>query len=100
MDYRKEYEKWLASPALTAEEHAELEAIKNDDKEIRDYPVEEILIRLHYQYPRAAIIEIPIRFSKRAAGESKRDLFRFILSYLSTMKKLLKIKRSIRRSRR
>lgn len=62
--------------------------------------VEEILIRLHYQYPRAAIIEIPIRFSKRAAGESKRDLFRFILSYLSTMKKLLKIKRSIRRSRR
>ena len=36
MDYRKEYEKWLASPALTAEEHAELEAIKNDDKEIKE----------------------------------------------------------------
>ncbi|MCR5306191.1 MAG: glycosyltransferase [Oscillospiraceae bacterium] len=62
--------------------------------------VEEILIRLHYQYPRAEIIEIPIRFSKRAAGESKRDLFKFILSYLSTMKKLLKIKHSIRGKRR
>jgi len=36
MDYCKEYEKWLASPALTAEEHAELEAIKNDDKEIKE----------------------------------------------------------------
>ncbi|MBQ9647767.1 MAG: phospho-sugar mutase [Oscillospiraceae bacterium] len=36
MDYRKEYEKWLASPALTADEHAELEAIKDDDKEIKE----------------------------------------------------------------
>ncbi|MBQ9647262.1 MAG: phospho-sugar mutase, partial [Oscillospiraceae bacterium] len=36
MDYRKEYEKWLASPALTVEEHAELEAIKDDDKEIKE----------------------------------------------------------------
>ena len=36
MDYRKEYEKWLASPALTAEERAELEAIRDDDKEIKE----------------------------------------------------------------
>ena len=34
MDFMKEYEKWLASPALSAEEKAELEAIKNDPKEI------------------------------------------------------------------
>ena len=34
MDYRKEYEKWLASPALTAGERAELEAIGTDPKEI------------------------------------------------------------------
>ena len=34
MDFMKEYEKWLASPALSAEEHAELEAIRNDPKEI------------------------------------------------------------------
>ncbi|MBR7150608.1 MAG: phospho-sugar mutase [Oscillospiraceae bacterium] len=36
MDYRSEYEKWLASPALTAEERAELEAIREDDKEIKE----------------------------------------------------------------
>ena len=34
MDFMKEYEKWLASPALSAEEKAELEAIKDDPKEI------------------------------------------------------------------
>ena len=36
MDYRREYEKWLASPALTAEERAELEAIRNDEQEIKE----------------------------------------------------------------
>ncbi len=34
MSYRDTYEKWLASPALTPEEKAELEAIRDDDKEI------------------------------------------------------------------
>ena len=34
MDYLKEYQKWLDSGVLTAEEHAELEAIKDDPKEI------------------------------------------------------------------
>ena len=34
MDYRKEYEKWLASSALSQEEKAELEAIRADDHEI------------------------------------------------------------------
>ena len=34
MDFMKEYEKWLGSPALSAEEHGELEAIKQDPKEI------------------------------------------------------------------
>ena len=34
MDFMKEYEKWLASPALSAEEHAELAAIRSDPKEI------------------------------------------------------------------
>ena len=34
MDYRKEYEKWLASSALSQEEKAELEAIRSDDHEI------------------------------------------------------------------
>ena len=34
MSYRDTYEAWLASPALSQAEKAELEAIKNDDKEI------------------------------------------------------------------
>ena len=34
MDFMKTYEHWLASPHITAEERAELEAIKNDPKEI------------------------------------------------------------------
>ncbi len=34
MSYRDTYEKWLNSPALSAEEKAELQAIANDEKEI------------------------------------------------------------------
>ncbi len=36
MDYRKEYEKWLASPALSDDERAELKAIAGDEKEIKN----------------------------------------------------------------
>ena len=32
MDFMKEYEKWLSSPALSQEERAELEAIRSDPK--------------------------------------------------------------------
>ena len=34
MDYRKEYERWLSEPTVTAEEKEELLAIANDEKEI------------------------------------------------------------------
>ena len=36
MSYMQEYEKWLASPALNEQEHAELESIRDDEKEIRE----------------------------------------------------------------
>ena len=36
MSYMQEYEKWLASPALNEHEHAELESIRDDEKEIRE----------------------------------------------------------------
>lgn len=36
MDFLAEYERWLASDALTAEEHAELEAIRGDEEQIKD----------------------------------------------------------------
>ena len=34
MDFMKEYEKWLSSPALSQDERSELEAIRSDPKEI------------------------------------------------------------------
>ena len=58
--------------------------------------VEEILIKLNYTFDGIRIKEIPISFSKRAFGESKRDLVKFIFSYLTTMRKLLAIKRRMR----
>ena len=35
MNYRQEYEKWLASPALSEDERAELRALEGNDKEIK-----------------------------------------------------------------
>lgn len=61
--------------------------------------VEEILIKLHFQIGGFTVKEIPISFSKRVAGESKRDLVKFIFSYLQTISKLMKIKRNIRRGK-
>lgn len=54
--------------------------------------VEEILIKLNLSKKEFAIKEIPIQFNKREFGESKRDLKKFILSYIRTMKKLYDIK--------
>lgn len=53
--------------------------------------VEEILILLYFRNKHFRIKEIPIRFNQRAAGESKRDLLRFIFSYVNTMKRLFRI---------
>ena len=54
--------------------------------------VEEILIILNYSFQNFSIKEIPILFNKRAAGQSKRNLIKFIFSYLQTMKRLMQIK--------
>lgn len=54
--------------------------------------VEEILIRIKKKYPSIRLVEIPIYFDKRTAGKSKRDLLKFIFSYLSSMNRLLKMK--------
>lgn len=55
--------------------------------------VEEILIRLEVRYPNIRIGEIPIFFDRRVYGKSKRNLVKFIFSYLVTMWRLLKIKK-------
>ena len=36
MGYMEEYRKWMESPALTAEEHAELAALEGNEKEIQE----------------------------------------------------------------
>ena len=54
--------------------------------------VEEIIIKLSVFHKNYSIREVPITFNKRMYGESKRDLLKFALSYISTIVKLFKIK--------
>ncbi len=60
--------------------------------------VEEILIRLKVRYPDIRIKEMPVYFNKRVYGRSKRNLMKFIISYLDTMWRLLQIKKQEKRS--
>lgn len=70
-------------------------ALKNLELECDNFDiVEEILIKLSLAVDNFAVKEVPIVFSKRDAGESKRDLGKFIKSYLKTMRRLMRIKRS------
>ena len=57
--------------------------------------VEEILIKLSLLNKPFSIKEVPISFNKRVAGESKRDLGKFILSYFKTIQRLLIIKNEV-----
>ena len=52
--------------------------------------IEEILIKLSMQ-DQFRFAEVPISFSKRHAGESKRHLFAFISGYLATIVRLKRI---------
>jgi len=60
--------------------------------------VEEILIRLKSRNKTLQIREIPITFGKRQKGESKRDLLKFIISYLKTIRRLLSMQRQEKRN--
>ena len=62
--------------------------------------VEEILIRLNLKFGGLNAREIPVYFSKRIHGKSKRDLLRFVFSYISTITKLLKISRQEKRAQK
>lgn len=55
--------------------------------------LEEILVRMNYRYPDFKVTEIPINFQRRKYGTSKRNLVKFVFSYLVTIKRLLQIKR-------
>lgn len=68
--------------------------IKNIKLESNNFDiVEEILIKLCIKNKDYKIREVPITFEKRKQGKSKRKLGKFILSYISTMKRLMKIRK-------
>ena len=61
--------------------------------------VEEILIKLVLQYDNFKIIELPITFNKRFAGKSKRNLWKFVLTYISTIIRLMRIRLNYKRKK-
>jgi dolichol-phosphate mannosyltransferase len=54
--------------------------------------VEEILIHLCGKRHRARVVEVPVTFERRKAGESKRDLMSFAITYVATIVRLMSIK--------
>jgi dolichol-phosphate mannosyltransferase len=54
--------------------------------------VEEIIIKLSVSISPFKLVEIPIFFDQRKYGESKRDLKRFVFSYIETIGRLLMFK--------
>ncbi len=58
--------------------------LQSDDFDI----LEEVLIKAALAKPPARIGEVPVTFSRRKAGESKRKLVQFAFGYLSTLRRL------------
>lgn len=54
--------------------------------------VEEILIRLVCGSTQSTVSEVPVTFEKRKAGESKRNLPAFMLSYMASIMRLRKFR--------
>jgi len=62
--------------------------------------VEEILVKLVFSRDHYRIKETPSTFEKRKAGKTKRQLVRFAVGYLGTLRRLLSLKRKIQASSR
>ncbi len=60
--------------------------------------VEEILVKLCLSRPGYRVKEVPFTFEKRKAGRTKRDLLVFAIGYLSTLRRLYRLKREALRS--
>lgn len=66
--------------------------------ESNDFDIlEEILIKATVCKHPATIGEVPVTFGRRKAGESKRNLVKFMFGYMTTLNKLLGFARSARR---
>jgi dolichol-phosphate mannosyltransferase len=61
--------------------------------------VEEILVKLCYSRDSYVVKEIPSTFGQRKSGKTKRDLRAFALSYVSTLRRLHALKRSVEKGR-
>lgn len=74
------------------------EQLKRLDLQCQNFDiVEEILVLLNVYYENFRIKEIPIVFNERQYGESKRDLLKFVFSYVETMYMLIKRKKEAKR---
>jgi dolichol-phosphate mannosyltransferase len=61
--------------------------------------VEEILVKLAALRPNFQIREVPFTFEKRKAGKTKRQLLTFILGYIGTLMRLLRLQARAKRSK-
>jgi len=59
--------------------------------------IQEILIKLLNQNVGLRVLEVPITFERRKAGESKRNLIAFTLTYISTLMRLRSLKSKTKR---
>jgi dolichol-phosphate mannosyltransferase len=65
--------------------------------ESNDFDIlEELLIKAVTRKPPARIVEVPVIFKRRKAGESKRKLVQFAFGYLKTLQKLRKFQKDAR----
>lgn len=69
------------------EQLREIEMV-SDDFDI----VEEILIRLTFGKAHATVREVPVTFERRKAGESKRNMPAFMLSYMDSIRTMRRFK--------
>jgi len=58
--------------------------LKSDNFDV----IEEILFRMGRRHPGMRIVELPFTFRKRLHGQTKRDLVRFVVTYLVTLARL------------
>jgi dolichol-phosphate mannosyltransferase len=62
--------------------------------------LEEILIKAAIVKPGLRIVEVPVTFGRRKAGESKRDLVKFAFGYLKTLQRLRSYAEAARKENR
>ena len=78
-DYRMYHTKQLKKVKLTCENYDVLEEVL-------------LRLKLNKRDKKLKIGEVPINFQKRMYGESKRQLLKFIISYIKTLFRLMGVR--------